>query len=60
MFTICFDTFCCGWTPILINDEPASFETMAEAQAELDSDKEFYADCFVCRFNEIGHKAIFE
>ncbi len=35
------------------------FETEAEAQQEIDSDPEFYKDCFTCPMDEIGHKTIY-
>lgn len=60
MFTICFDTICQGYAPITDGENlPVTFETEAEAQAELASDPEFYGDCFVCSLEEIGHKTIF-
>lgn len=67
MFTICFDTLCDGYTPIMDyapddpeqNGVPVSYDTEAEAQAEIDGDPEFYDDCFVCLLSEIGHKAFF-
>lgn len=67
MFTICFDTLCTGYQAIMTYapDDPdqigvpVSFDTESEAQAEIDSDPEFYDDCFVCPIEEIGHKTIF-
>lgn len=62
-FTICFDTLCTGYEPIHVESdgvrEPMTFETEKEAQAEIDSDPEFYDDCFICTVEEIGHKTIF-
>lgn len=59
-FVICFDTICQGYQPVMEGDQPARYDTEAEAQAELDSDPEFYGDdCFVCEETEIGHKTIF-
>lgn len=60
MFVIMFDTLCTGFEPIRDGEtnEPVTFATEAEAQAEIDSDPEFYADCFVAGADEIGHKAI--
>jgi len=57
-FTICFDTLCTGFEPVREDDQPVTFSTEAEAQAEIASDPEFYADCFVARLDEIGSKAI--
>lgn len=64
MYTICYDTICDGFTPIMDYDEndnatPCTYATEAEAQAEIDSDPEFYEDCFVCLLSDIGHKTIY-
>ena len=40
-------------------DQPCTYATEAEAQAEIDADPEFYEDFFVCRLDEIGHKTIY-
>lgn len=58
-FTICFDTLCQGYQPVNFDSEPCQFDTEAEAQAEIDSDPEFYEDCFICPLSDIGHKAIY-
>ena len=64
-FVICFDTLCCGFSPVLTSTEehpegtPLEFETEELAQSEIDADPEFYSDCFVCPKEEIGHKTIF-
>lgn len=59
MFTICFDTICSGYEPVLIDDKPAQFETEQAALAEMKSDPGFYKDCFVTPMNQIGHKTIY-
>lgn len=59
MFTICFDTICTGFAPVHEDEKPIRFKTKAEAQREIDSDLEFYADCFVAPLSNIGHEAIF-
>lgn len=67
MYTICFDTICAGYAPVeSINEtpsgevrEPVRFATLAEAEAELASDPEFYDECFACPLEHIGHKTIF-
>ena len=65
MFVICFDTICEGYQPIRTGDggdkdsPPLRYVTEDEAQAELDSDPEFYRDCFVCPESDIGHKSIY-
>jgi len=63
MFTICFDTLCTGYEPVCIEENgvrgPITFDTEAQAQAEIDSDPEFYHDCFICLLSDIGRKAIF-
>lgn len=58
-YTICFDTLCQGPQPVLFDDEPAQFDSEQEALAEIDTDPDFYADCFVCKIDEVGRKAIF-
>lgn len=60
MFAICFDTICTGFAPITDGDNnPVQYETEQEAINELESDPEFYVDCFVCPIEDIGHKTIF-
>lgn len=59
VYTICFDTICTGFQPVLCNDKPMEFATEDEAIAEMDTDEEFYGDCFVCPLEYIGHKTIF-
>jgi hypothetical protein len=70
MFTICFDTICQGFQPVMeeVKDrrckygyrrQPVRYSTEAEARAELESDPAFYQDCFVCPVDQIGHKTIF-
>jgi hypothetical protein len=39
--------------------KPVEYATRAAAELELQSDPEFYRDCFVCSLDEIGHKTIF-
>lgn len=65
-WTICTDTLCTGYTPITVDagednpdGTPIAFDTEAAAQAEMDSDPEFYEDCFVTPMSDIGRKAIF-
>lgn len=66
-YAICFDTICDGYTPICEEDlidgtlirKPIQYNSLEEAQAEIDSDKEFYEDCFACSMDEIGHKSIY-
>lgn len=58
MFTICFDTLCQGYQPIMEDENPVTYATEAEAQAEIDADPEFYDECFVCPLADIGHKTI--
>lgn len=58
-FIICFDTLCTGFQPVMEGDEPCTYGSEAEAQAEIDSDPEFYEDCFVCPMSDIGRKAIY-
>lgn len=50
---------CGGYTPVMVDDKTTRYSTEKEAQAELDSDEEFYEDCFVCEYEEIGHKIIY-
>lgn len=61
-FTICFDTICEGFSAVMteIDGEakPLEYDTEKEAQAEIDSDPEYYEDCFVTTVSEIGHKSI--
>lgn len=59
MFTIAYDTLCTGMQPVNFDDQPARFATEAEALAEMDSDPEFYEDCSIIPYSEIGHKTIF-
>lgn len=66
MFTICFDTICQGFQPVMEdagidNPEgtPVTYETEVLAQEEIDSDPEFYKDCFTCPLVDIGHKTIY-
>lgn len=60
MFTIAFDTICQGYQAIMDDDDgPVTYATENEAQAEIESDPEFYEDCFVIPLSEIGHKTIF-
>ena len=59
MKTICFDTVCEGFVPVMIGEEPIKFTTEEEAQLEIDSDPVFYQDCFITDVEEIGHKTIF-
>ena len=59
MFTICFDTICDGYTPVMCDELPIEFATEEEAEAEIKSDPEFYDECFVCPMSEIGHKTIY-
>lgn len=59
MFTICFDTICTGYQAIQDENGPVQYETEQAAQAEIDSDLDFYGDCFVCPISEIGRKAIY-
>lgn len=59
MYTICFDTICTGFAPVMEDDQPCTYATEAEAQAEIDSDPEFYEDCFPCLLSNIGHKTIY-
>lgn len=67
-YTICFDTLCTGFQPIYdeefvdgksVKRTPVEYSTLEEAQAEIDSDPEFYEDCFACSMDEIGHKTIY-
>ena len=58
-YTICFDTICQGFQPVMCDDKPIAFSTEAEALAEVESDPEFYEDCFVCTVDAIGHKTIY-
>jgi len=58
-WTICCDTLCEGFQPVLGDDGPLKFATEAAAQTEIDSDKEFYDGCFACEVNEIGHKVFY-
>lgn len=67
-WVICFDTICTGFQPVTDgttspewpNGVPVRYKTRAAAQAEIDSDPEFYQDdSFVCKESEIGHKTIF-
>lgn len=58
-YTICFDTVCTGYSPVMQDEKPITFNTEAEAEKEIASDPEFYADCFVCPISQIGHKMIF-
>jgi hypothetical protein len=60
-WVIVFDTLCTGFEPIRDGEtnEPCTYATEAEAQAEIDLDPEFYADCWPAPIDEIGHKAIF-
>ena len=66
-WAICYDTICSGYTPVVIDSgidnpdgTPIEFDTEAEAQAEIDSDPEFYQDeCFPCLMSAIGHKTIY-
>lgn len=58
--TICFDTLCTGYAPITDGDgNPVEYASQAEAIRELESDIDFYDDCFVCELDDIGHKTIF-
>lgn len=59
MWTIAFDTLCDGYQPVMENDKPISFATEAEAIDEMNSDPEFYDDCFPIRIEDIGRKAIY-
>lgn len=59
MFTICYDTIFDGFQPVKDDEEPVTFATEEEATIELESDPEFYEECFVCPLNQIGHKTIF-
>jgi len=58
-WTICFDTICTGYQPVMYGDKPIGFPTEKAATIELEDDPEFYEDCFVCEMSEIGHKTIF-
>jgi hypothetical protein len=63
-WTICSDSWCDGFAPIMTLDEddsdvPVSYKTEEEATKELEDDPEFYEDCFVCQMSEVGHKAVF-
>ena len=58
-YVIVFDTLCTGFEPVKDeHDQPVVYATEAEAQAEIDSDPEFYDECFVTEIDEIGHKSI--
>lgn len=58
-YTLCFETMCEGWQPVKYDDDIALFDTKAEAQSEIESDTEFYEDCFVCHISEIGTKTVY-
>lgn len=58
-WTIAFDTLCQGPQPVNENDEPIVFSSEAAAIDEINSDPEFYEDCFPLLITEIGRKAIF-
>jgi len=58
-WTICQDTICQGYSPIMGDDKPVEYDTEAQAQAEIDDDPEFYEDCFPCKMSDIGHKIIY-
>jgi len=59
-FTICFDTICQGFSPITDGDNnPVIYESLEAAEKEIDSDPEFYQDCFAAPMEEIGHKTIY-
>lgn len=59
-YTICTDTICTGYAPILEGESPVQYATEIEAQKEIDNDLEFYEDCFACPIDEIGHKTIYK
>jgi hypothetical protein len=63
-WTICSDSLCDGYQPILVEDSdgnnmPETFKTEEEAIKEMEDDPEFYEDCFPCQMSEIGHKIVF-
>lgn len=58
-YIICFDTLCTGFEAMKENDKIMLFENENQAVIELESDPEFYEDCFIAEENEIGHKSIY-